>query len=113
MTDVLLELSKNSFARKLVASAGLPIPMPQALARPKGPSVERFLEDKQVRVAGDGALAEVLAAVLPRAGAATLVTTPTLMQTIAGTAEAYGRVVRQITPTDAEGETKAHALIID
>jgi hypothetical protein len=46
MTDVLLELGKNPLARKLVASAKLPIPMPQGLVRLEldGARAERFLE---------------------------------------------------------------------
>ena len=39
MTDVLLTLSNNRLARKLVSSAKLPIPMPERLERLSGPRV--------------------------------------------------------------------------
>jgi len=115
MTDVLLELSKNPLARKLVSSAGLPIPMPEALARPKGPATERFLEGKTVLVAGDGALGAILAGVLPRAGAKTLVGSEVLQRTIAASAEAYGRPVGSLSslPTEGEHAEKVHALVLD
>ncbi len=113
MTDLLLELGKRPFVRKLVASAGLPMPMPEALPRPKGPSVERFLEGKTVRVAGEGALGAALANLLPRAGATTLTATAALAATIGSKAEAYGRVVRPLTAADSESTDKVHALILD
>src|SRR5690349_11786767 len=102
MTDMLLQLSKNPFARKLVASAGLPIPMPQELVRPSGPATERFLEGKSVRVAGEGALTATLAQLLPRAGASVQVASAHLVDTFAKTAEAYGRPVSLLPPTDPE-----------
>ena len=113
MTDVLLELSKSPLARKLVSSAGLPIPMPESLARPDGPSVERFLEGKTVLVAGSGAATAVLAAVLPRAGAKTLVSSDTVRSAIAASAEAYGRPVGALPSSDAEPGERVHALVLD
>lgn len=113
MTDVLLELSKNPLARKLVASAGLPIPMPQTLTRPRGPLSERFLEDKHVFVAGEGALSETLAHLLPRAGASVHVTAQSMQPTFARSAEAYGRPVHVLAQTQDEGALKAHALVVD
>jgi 3-oxoacyl-[acyl-carrier protein] reductase len=113
MTDVLLELSKNPLARKLVASAGLPIPMPQTLARPRGGSEERFLEDKHVFVAGEGALTETLAHLLPRAGATVHVLSQPMQGVFANSAEAYGRPVHLLAPTQDEGALKAHALVVD
>jgi hypothetical protein len=61
MTDVLLELSQNPLARKLVAGAKLPIPMPEKLARASAPSVERFLEGQLVLASGRGPIADVIA----------------------------------------------------
>ena len=55
MTDFLLE---NENARKLVKTLGLPIPVPEKLARAKGPYEERPLDDKNVLVCGVGELAE-------------------------------------------------------
>jgi 3-oxoacyl-[acyl-carrier protein] reductase len=121
MTDVLLELSQNPFARKLVASAKLPIPMPEKLARPSGPEVERFLEGKTVLVSGRGAVADVLARTLSRAGASAQVDSDTLGEAFASAAEAYGRPVQRIAaeaPAASDGKeqpkaSRAHALVVD
>ena len=51
MTDVLLELSKSPLARRLVASANLPIPMPESLERMRGPH-SRAPRGKSVFVSG-------------------------------------------------------------
>ena len=50
MTDVILALSQNPFARSLAQRAKLPIPLPEKLDRQEGPSPERPLEDKSVFV---------------------------------------------------------------
>ncbi|HEX7478179.1 MAG TPA: 3-oxoacyl-ACP reductase [Polyangiales bacterium] len=113
MTDLLLALSKNPLARKLVASAKLPIPMPETLARPSGPAVERFLEGKTALVCGDGALGEVLAHVLPRAGATALVASEALARVMSGPSEAYGRPLHVLGEADAKSQQKVHALVLD
>ncbi len=63
MSDFLLELSKNPNARKLIQTLGLPIPLPQALERARGPWEERPLADRRVVVgaAAGGTLSPVLA----------------------------------------------------
>ena len=53
MTDLLLE---NQNARKLIKTLGLPIPVPERLARSKAPYEERPLDDKTVLVGGAGGL---------------------------------------------------------
>ncbi|MBW2587024.1 MAG: short chain dehydrogenase, partial [Deltaproteobacteria bacterium] len=58
MTDLLLE---NQNARKLIKTLGLPIPVPEKLARATGPYEERPLDDKKVLVCGAGGLQTVLA----------------------------------------------------
>lgn len=80
MNDILLSLGKNHQARRLVKTLGLPIPIPQALARAKGPIEARPLHDYEIAVgghadagAGESALIEVLAATLTKAGATPLV----------------------------------------
>lgn len=117
MTDVLLELSKNPLARKLVASAKLPIPMPQKLERLDGPFSERFLEGRSVFVAGRGALGDVLARSLSRAGSTTSVDSNALAEVFAPAAEAYGRPVQRLAAlTDAEAEgdrARPYALVFD
>ena len=59
MSDFLVQLSKNPQARNLIKTLGLPVPMPQELDRPKGPSVARPLEGKSVAFfsVGRGAVA--------------------------------------------------------
>ena len=66
MSDLLLD---NQNARKLIKALGLPIPVPERLARAKGPYEERPLDDKRVLVCGTGALSAVLAEILTKAGA--------------------------------------------
>lgn len=71
MSDFLLELGKNPNARRMIKGLGLPLPMPQALARGEGPWLERPLANQAVAVGvGPGAqLAGAIADTLARAGA--------------------------------------------
>ena len=66
MSDLLLE---NENARKLVKTLGLPIPVPERLARAEGPYEERPLDDKKILVCGVGEIQSTLAQVLTKAGA--------------------------------------------
>ena len=72
MSDFLLELSKNPNARNVIKSLGLPIPMPQALARARAPWEERPLANQSVvvGVSKGGQLAGSIAETLAKAGAA-------------------------------------------
>ncbi|MCB9687091.1 MAG: 3-oxoacyl-ACP reductase [Alphaproteobacteria bacterium] len=71
MSDLLLQISTNKRARKLVTTLGLPLPMPEKLARGDGPWEERPLADRAVVVwtAADSPIGEVLASTLTEAGA--------------------------------------------
>lgn len=69
MSDFLLELSQNPTAKKIIKAAGLPIPMPTPLDRPKGPASELVLKDAPIFVGGDGQLSEVLAKTVLASGA--------------------------------------------
>jgi 3-oxoacyl-[acyl-carrier protein] reductase len=113
MTDVLLELGKNPWARKLVASAKLPIPMPQGLPRLHGAREERFLEGKNVLVSGAGALTDTIARTLSRAGASAQLESPELARAFAPAAEAYGRPTKQLVPDESLAAAPAHAFVID
>ena len=84
MNDILLQLGKNPQARRLVKTLGLPLPMPQNLARAKGPMEERPLHDYEIAVGGysrpqreedspESSVIPRLAEVLARAGATALV----------------------------------------
>ena len=66
MSDLLLE---NENARKLVKTLGLPIPVPERLARASGPYEDRPLDDKKILVCGVGEIQSTLAQVLTKAGA--------------------------------------------
>ena len=91
MTDYLLEISKNKTARNLVGSLGLPIPLPQALERLRGPALEKPLSGRRVAftVAEGGVLGSVLETTIAGLGADVVV---------AGT---------------AAGDAKLHGLVLD
>lgn len=114
MSDFLLELGKNPNARKMIKSLGLPLPIPQALARADGPWRERPLADLAVAFgAGPGAeLASAVAETLARAGADPhLVGEGPDPALFAAPGEAYGR------PAISLGEIPerflAHGLVFD
>ena len=50
MGDLLLNISRNAFARKVVRTAGLPIPLPQDLHRDRAPWVHATLDGRKVAV---------------------------------------------------------------
>ena len=112
MTDMLLELSQNAFARNLVSRAKLPIPMPEKLERPDGPTVERMLEGRAVLVTGQGALAHVLAKTLARAGASALLEHDAQLEAFGGPGEAYGRHPRVVDHGALDSE-RIDAVIVD
>jgi len=113
MADVLLELSKNPWARKLVSSAKLPIPMPERLTRVSGARAERFLEGKNVLVSGaGGVLADAVARTLARAGAKALLDSAVLGDAFAPAAEAYGRPTKLLVPDELE-PAPGQALVVD
>jgi 3-oxoacyl-[acyl-carrier protein] reductase len=112
MNDVLLEIGKNKRARSIVQALGLPIPLPAALARERGPWQERPLADKAIAVqATEGAeLVPVLAGALGAAGADVYWKGPdTLFSAFAGPGEAFGRPARQL---DALAEGKRLAGVV-
>ena len=103
MSDFLLELSKNPNARKLIQTLGLPIPLPQALERARGPWQERPLADRRVAVAAapGGTLSSVLAVALASAGAEPLLGGGLDEAPFKAAGEAYGRPPKSI---DAAGD---------
>ncbi|HWE31592.1 MAG TPA: SDR family NAD(P)-dependent oxidoreductase, partial [Polyangia bacterium] len=117
MSDFLLELSKNPNARKLIQTLGLPIPLPQALERARGPWEERPLADRRVVVgaAPGGTLSSVLAVAIASAGA-----DPIIADGVRGggldeapfkaAGEAYGRPPKSV---DAAGDEPYWALVFD
>jgi 3-oxoacyl-[acyl-carrier protein] reductase len=112
MSDFLLELSKNANARKVIQTLGLPIPLPQALERARGPWAERPLADRRVVVgaAPGGQLSPVLAVALAAAGAEPLLGAGLDEAPFRAAGEAYGRPPRAL---DAEAQATAWALVFD
>jgi 3-oxoacyl-[acyl-carrier protein] reductase len=78
MNDILLSLGKNPQARQLIKTLGLPLPIPQALARAKTAMEARPLHDYEIAVGGhsgadESPVIEMLARTLTKAGATPLV----------------------------------------
>lgn len=113
MSDFLLELSQNPTAKKLIQSAGLPIPMPAVLERPRGAAVEQLLKDKLVVVGGQGALSDVLAHTLVLAGADCQVVGDQLLEAFRVPGEAYGRRPRKLAADEMPEGVKVKALVFD
>ena len=112
MTDLLLE---NENARKLVKTLGLPIPVPEKLARAKGPYEERPLDDKKVLVCGVGGLQATLAQILTKAGAYQLVvgTSDAALEPFIGPGEAWARAPHRVEPGDAPEGERIDAIVFD
>ena len=112
MTDLLLE---NENARKLVKTLGLPIPVPEKLARSQGPYEERPLDEKTVLVCGVGGLQHVLAKVLTKAGAYPWVvgTSDAALEPFVGPGEAWARAPRRVEPGEAPEGARVDAIVFD
>jgi len=112
MTDLLLE---NENARKLVKTLGLPIPVPEKLARATGPYEERPLDDKKVLVCGVGGLQATLAQILTKAGAYPLVvgTSDMALEPFLGAGEAWARPPRRVEPGEAPEGERVDAIVFD
>jgi 3-oxoacyl-[acyl-carrier protein] reductase len=112
MTDLLLE---NENARKLIKTLGLPLPVPEKLARAKGPYEERPLDDKKVLVCGVGGVQAVLARILTKAGANPRVvgTSDAALEPFLGPGEAWARAPRLVEPGDAPEGERIDAIVFD
>ncbi|HEY2748049.1 MAG TPA: 3-oxoacyl-ACP reductase [Polyangia bacterium] len=114
MSDFLLEISKNPNARKLIQTLGLPIPLPQALERARGPWSERPLADRRVAVAAapGGTLSSVLAVGLASAGAEPFIVAGGGLDEapFRAAGEAYGRPARAL---DSAGDKPFWGLVFD
>ncbi|MBW2507552.1 MAG: 3-oxoacyl-ACP reductase [Deltaproteobacteria bacterium] len=112
MTDLLLE---NENARKLVKTLGLPIPVPEKLARARGPYEERPLDEKIVLVCGVGGLQGTLAQILTRAGAYPLVvgSSDAALEPFVGPGEAWARAPRRVEPGEAPEGARVDAIVFD
>jgi len=112
MTDLLLE---NEQARRIIKTLGLPIPVPERLARAKGPYEERPLEDKRVLVGGRGELHDVIAQTLTKAGANPWVVgeTDSVLQPYLAPGEAWARPPTRMAPGDAPEGERIDAIVFD
>jgi 3-oxoacyl-[acyl-carrier protein] reductase len=112
MTDLLLE---NQNARKLIKTLGLPIPVPEKLARAKGPYEERPLDDKKVLVGGAGGLQSALAQILTKAGATPWVVgeSDAVLEPYVGPGEAWARVPHRVEPGEAPEGERIDAIVFD
>jgi 3-oxoacyl-[acyl-carrier protein] reductase len=112
MSDLLLE---NQNARKLIKTLGLPIPVPEKLARAKGPYEERPLDDKKVLVCGAGGLQTTLAQILTKAGANPWVVgdTDAVLEPFIGPGEAWARTPHWVRTGDAPEGERIDAIVFD
>lgn len=114
MGDLLLDVAQNPQARALIKSLGLPIPLPEKLAREPGPWTAAPLRDRAVLV-GAGAnapLLRVIADSLAPAGADPFVDgADDRRAAFAGPGETFGRPARAISALPER--QKAHALVFD
>lgn len=120
MNDILLELGKNPQARRLVKTLGLPLPIPQALARAKGAMEERPLHDYEIAVGGyqgqdgESQLIDVIARTLAKAGATSLVTGGVQIPTaFTNHGDAWGRPPRALLLDALPDKLKLHAMVFD
>jgi 3-oxoacyl-[acyl-carrier protein] reductase len=113
MSDFLLDLSRNPTAKKFIQAAGLPIPLPTVLDRPKGPTSEQVLRDALVVVGGEGQLTDTLAQMLVVAGANPYVVGPKLLDAFSKPGEAFNRRPRQIAADESPAGEKINGLVFD
>ncbi|MDB4973742.1 MAG: 3-oxoacyl-[acyl-carrier protein] reductase [Myxococcaceae bacterium] len=113
MSDFLLDLSRNPTAKKLIQAAGLPIPLPTPLDRPKAPYAEQVLRDKVVVVGGEGQLTDAIAQILVIAGANPYTVGPKLTAAFAVPGEAFGRRPKQIAADQSPEGEKINGLVFD
>ena len=107
MNDMLLALGTSKRARSVVGALGLPIPLPEPLARARGAWEARPLEGDTVVVSG-GPLLGAIAGALAEAGATLLVDDAAHLAVARGGAEAHARPVRVDLDT-----SRVHALVLD
>jgi 3-oxoacyl-[acyl-carrier protein] reductase len=114
MNDILLQLGQNPQARRLIQTLGLPLPIPQSLARAKGPMEERPLHDYEIAIGGQGELTDVLANTLARAGATALLTSGAhVPESYERQGEAYGRPPRSLMLDALPEKLQVDALVFD
>ncbi|PRP99075.1 3-oxoacyl-[acyl-carrier-protein] reductase FabG [Enhygromyxa salina] len=119
MNDILLQLGNNPQARRLVKTLGLPLPIPQTLARAKSAIEARPLHDYEIAVGGhrgegESALLEVLAKTLTKAGASPLVVGGVeIPRAFRDHGDAWGRPPRGLLLDALPDELRLDAMVFD
>lgn len=110
MTDMLLELGKRPRVRRLIKAMHLPLPLPEALLRERGPMGVHPLADRLVLVAGSGALGAVIARALGAAAAWPVLADPGLRAPFDDAAAEGGHAPKAL---DAVADERLDALVFD
>ena len=116
MNDLLLQLSHNPTARRLVSSLGLPVSLPAQLERASGPWQQRCLEGRSLVLcgAGDAPLLERLGRVCMEAGADIVVAGSDASLGALGDARlAWGREVTAAKIDAPPESARPHGLLVD
>lgn len=119
MNDILLSIGQNPQARQLIKTLGIPLPIPQALARAKTPMEARPLHDYEIAVsghAGDGEspIIEVLAKTLAKAGSTALVVGGVQVPpAFVAHGDAWGRPPRALLIDALPEKLKLNAMVFD
>jgi 3-oxoacyl-[acyl-carrier protein] reductase len=115
VSDLFLKLGSNPQARGIIKSLGLPIPLPQALRRERGPGQERPLAGREVVLAGlddaTAAVADVVARTVVEAGANPWCWGP-VPAALVRFGEAFGRPPRKLDLAESPA-LRADALVLD
>jgi 3-oxoacyl-[acyl-carrier protein] reductase len=111
--DLLLTLSSEPRARRLIQRLGLPIPLPQRLDREDAPYAEQPLRDRRVLALGTlrGELGRAIARALVEAGASPVVASDTDVFDAPG--EAWGRRAESLEAQDPGSTARFEALVFD
>lgn len=115
MSDVILEVTRSPATRSIIKTLGLPIPLPEPLARAKGPWAALPLQESNV-VVGAAKGAELLSHVavsVSEAGASAFVDTANgdFLASFADVGEAYARPARK--DADLDPKARVEALVFD
>ena len=116
MTDFLIDLGANPTARSAIKSLGIPIPLPQKLARAKAPWQQRPLDDANVVFGGTvrSALTDIVARALAAAGANPHVAGgEDVLEAFAAPGEAFGRPAEAMDLVAIDGGLEPRALVYD
>lgn len=116
MSDFFQRLGQSPRTRRVIRSAGLPIPIPHELPRQKGPLDQLPLHDRAIVVAGGppGPLSDALADSLFRAGSTPFVVGDDgVMRPYAASGEAYGRHAAGLPKAGPAKDFRTGGLVVD